>query len=503
MKRLSVVPFAVVAMLLLPPGIARAATVHGDFNGDGHADLAVGVPFEDVGSVTDAGAVEVLYGSAKGITSADDQFWHRSVAGVLGQARPGARFGLVLASGDFTGDGYADLAIAVGSSVHLLRGSPAGLTARNDQIIKLPSAVRSFAVGDLTGDGRADLAVGLPLADINDQTGAGAVQMLGGTRGGLLPLPGQLWSQNSPGVLNSSTADDAFGSSLAAGDFDRDGHADLAVGVPNESIHEAGMEIGFSGAVNVLRGAPGGLTATGNRFFSLSSPGLPGAVPSGDQYFGTALAAGDFDRDGFTDLAASAPEQNPFDISIAGHGRVIALYGSAAGLTGGRAQELLHPQGIIGDRFGWALTAADFNGDGAADLGIGAPGDEPPSQGLEVDWGSVVVMHGQAGTGITAAGQQVWGQYSPGVLETPASFEEFGTVVGAGDFRGDGAADLVIGVWQESLAPSGFEGAVNLLQGRPAAGLSAAGDQLWSQNSSGVLDSAEFGDGFGYSIAPG
>ena len=48
----------------------------------------------------------------------------------------------------------------------------------------------------------------------------------------------------------------------------------------------------------------------------------------------------------------------------------------------------------------------------------------------------------------------------------------------------------------------GFEGSVNLLQGRPGSGISAAGDQLWNQNSSGVPDSGEFGDDFGASLAP-
>ena len=501
MRTLLVAAIVAVAMLVLP-GVARAGTVHGDFNGDGYADLAIGVPGEDIGSAADAGAVEVLYGSANGITSAHNQFWHRNVAGVLGVAKPGAAFGSALESADYTGDGYADLAIAVGNEVQLLRGSATGLTAANDQIVVLAAPVGTFAAGDFTGDGRSDLAVGLPRADVGDVSRGGKVQILRGGSAGLAMLTGQLWSQNSAGILNASSFEDGFGSALAAGDFDHDGHADLAVGVPGESIHVDGREVELSGAVNVLRGTAGGLTATGNRFFILGSPGLPEAVGWGEQYFGTALAAGDFDGDGFVDLAASAPEENP-EISIAGHGLVVTLYGSAVGLTGGRAQELRQPGGIIGDNFGWSLTAADLNGDGLVDLGIGSPLDEPTTKSLDTDWGSVVVMYAAAGTGITSTGAQIWGQYSTGVLESPSSREEFGTVIGSGDFRGDGAADLVIGTINETLVSSvGFEGAVNLLQGRPGTGISAAGDQLWSQNSSGVLDTAEFGDGFGASLAP-
>ena len=393
----------VAAAMLVLPGVAHAGTVHGDFNGDGYADLAVGVPWEDLGSLHDAGAVQVLYGSANGVTSSHNQLWHRNAAGVLGSARSGADFGSVLESADYTGDGYADLAIAAGNQVQLLRGSAMGLTATNDQVVVLSAQIGSFAAGDFTGNGRTDLAVGLPRVDVGDQSGAGIVQVLRGSKAGLAPLTGQQWSQNSPGILNASSPGDGFGSSLAAGDFDQDGHADLAIGVPGESIHIDGREVELSGAVNVLRGATGGLTATGNRFFILGSPGMPEAVGWGEQYFGTALAAGDFDGDGFVDLAASAPEENP-DISIAGHGLVVTLYGTGAGLTSNRAQELRQPGGIIGDNFGWSLAAADFNGDGLSDLGIGSPQDEPATQGLFADWGSVVMMYATAGTGITPTG---------------------------------------------------------------------------------------------------
>ena len=58
------------AFLLACPAAAGAAQVHGDFNGDGIADLAIGVPNEDLGTIGDAGAVHVLYGTATGVSSA-------------------------------------------------------------------------------------------------------------------------------------------------------------------------------------------------------------------------------------------------------------------------------------------------------------------------------------------------------------------------------------------------------------------------------------------------
>ncbi|MEM4320835.1 MAG: FG-GAP repeat protein [Candidatus Nitrosocaldus sp.] len=70
----------------------------GDFNGDGYTDLAVGVPFESVVSVLDAGAVNILYGSSSGLqaSSPDDQFWHQDSPNVDGVAESGDGFGYTL-----------------------------------------------------------------------------------------------------------------------------------------------------------------------------------------------------------------------------------------------------------------------------------------------------------------------------------------------------------------------------------------------------------------------
>jgi hypothetical protein len=120
-----------------------------DFSGDGVDDLAIGLD-EDVGGHEDAGAVNVLAGSAGGLTVAGAQIWHQDSPGVPGAPAFLDGFGSALAAGDFDGDGFDDLAIGVpeedvgGASdagvVNVLFGSAAGLTAAGSQIWHQDSA---------------------------------------------------------------------------------------------------------------------------------------------------------------------------------------------------------------------------------------------------------------------------------------------------------------------------------------------------------------------------
>lgn len=139
------------------------------------------------------------------------------------------------------------------------------------------------------------------------------------------------------------------------------------------------------------------MTSAGNRVGQQNTPGLPGSVSAG-ALFGHALAAGDFDGDGFDDLAIGAPGED-----VSGHdhaGAVFVLRGSASGLLEGAAHK--------GDWFGHALAAGDFDGDGEHDLAIGAPGADLPSPGGGE--GLVSVLRGSASTYLLETGDQVWHQ---------------------------------------------------------------------------------------------
>ncbi|HEV8420457.1 MAG TPA: hypothetical protein VGR13_03785, partial [Actinomycetota bacterium] len=306
-----------------------------DFNGDGYADLAIGSPFEDVGSYINAGAVHIFYGSPSGLqaNAPDDQFWHQNSAGVEDSVENNDKFGSSVATGDFNGDGYADLAI------------------------------------------------GVPFEDVGGILNAGAVNILYGSPSGLQATSpnDQFWSQDSPDVDGSAEESDEFGSSLAGGDFNADGYADLVVGMPLEDV----ASVVDAGGAQVLYGSPAGLQATApdDQFWSQDSPAVQDVAESGDR-FGFSVAGGDFNDDSFDDLAIGVPFEDVGDSApVLDAGSVSVLYGTAAGLQAVSPDDQSWIQGTAGvldraefnDQLGSSASTGDFNGDGFADLVAGAP----------------------------------------------------------------------------------------------------------------------------------
>ena len=315
---------------------------------------------------------------------------------------------------------------------------------------------------DFNGDWYADLAIGVPDENIGSVADAGAVNILYGGRGaGLSTQNNRILSQDEAGVVDQAETEDEMGNRLAVGDFNGDGFYDLAAGVQQEDIGA----VNAAGAVHIFYGSKTGLAAAGNELLSQNSLGVLDAAEAGDE-FGRALAVGDFDRDGFADLAVGVPYEDVGSPVINGAGAVNVFYGSAAGL-GGRDQ--LWYQDVLGvdgvaeadDNFGYALAAGDFDRNGYADLAIGVPHE---NVGAIVDAGAVNVLYGSA-AGLTAAGDQLWTQDSTGIEDTPETNDNFGYALTAGDFNGDGRTDLAVGVPYESVGALLEAGAVNVLHG--------------------------------------
>jgi hypothetical protein len=409
------------------------ASVRADFDDDGLADLAIGIPFEDVGSLADAGAVSVLYGTTGGLSGTGSQLFTQDTPGVPGVAEASDRFGNALAAGDFNRDDVDDL--AVGAPLEGVgTGFDAGLSGTGSQLLTqdtpgVPDTAEfedwfgsALAAGDFNNDGVDDLAVGARRENLSLVEEAGAVNVLYGTAGGLSGTGSQLLTQDSPGVPDDTEDGDTFGAPLAAGDFNNDSVGDLAVGVPFE---QHGGGIGAAGAVNVLYGTAGGLSGTGSQLLTQDSPGVGGVAEFGDIFGGT-LAASDFDDDGVVDLAVGAPGEDVG--SLADAGAVSVLYGTAGGLSGTGSQLLTqdHP-GVPGvaeedDRFGAALAAGDFDNDSAGDLTVGVPEESLGGIGAA---GAVSVLYGTSG-GLSGTGSQLLTQDHPGVGGSAEPGDRFG-----------------------------------------------------------------------------
>ena len=351
----------------------------GDFNGDGFGDLAV----EVVTGSNSLSAWIVIPGSLNGLTSngarafvVDDGLSENNFPNP--PPPPGqpaqchrlvfcaeSRGHITLAAGKLhsAADAFDDLVIGdpgcteiddqgdgVGPGgaegcVIIIQGRSSGLSRFQWRVL-LPGgdARRRFgaalAIGDFDGDTHNDLAVGAP-----DTTGPGAVRIFEG------PNTGVIGSQSGTTIsiqmtqdtigLDPSEAGDEFGAALAASDFDGDGTADLAIGIPGETIGtkaDAGAVMVIHGSLNGLEAAPG-LNHPGALFLTEDTPGIANSTSAGDR-FGSALTAFNFGRTAQADLAIGVPfddvvfASNGFLFSMPQAGAVHVLYGAqGAGLT--------------------------------------------------------------------------------------------------------------------------------------------------------------------------
>ena len=262
-----------------------------------------------------------------------------------------------------------------------------------------------------------------------------------------------------------------------AGDFDGDDIVEIVISSPKTNCGK--------GAVYVVTAA-GALTT-----WSRDTSGVLGATAC-DYLFGTSLAVGDFDGDGYDDLAISAPGAD--DARPTASGSVNVLYGSTTGLTAtGDQLWSLNTSGVDGkssdgDHFGDTMSTGDFNCDGYADLVIGSP--------QKIDdtvLGTVNVLYGSSG-GLTSTNNLVLtgnGQY--------------GTALAVGNFNGDQASsldcdDLVIAAPYIVVGTPTNAGNIERFDGGTS-GLPSTATQTIDQDLTGVLGTAEINDYFGLRLA--
>ncbi len=433
------------------------ALAYGNFNNDQWQDLAIGIPSRDFNflfSVENSGEVLILYGSANGLSSVNEQTLTQGFGD--NGIEPSDFFGWSLVSGDFNGDGVDDLAVgspfeditflavnrANAGAINIFYGSDTGFVTpvestfiHQGNISNNPDAAIqpndrfgwSLTAGDLNNDDIDDLVVSSPNEDLGTTSNSGMITVFFGSNTGITTTSDNTSiAQSSSGLEDSPETGDQFGYSLAVGHFNLDNFLDLAIGVPGEDIE------GHSGAgaVQVISGGVDGLTET-NTLWSQAGNIL--GAPEFQDRFGTSLAVGNFNEDSFDDLVIGVPQENLPEGSDAG--LINIIYGGLFGLTETNNQIFdLGTGGVsgianAGDRFGQVLTTGNLNFDDYDDIVIGSPLDGTSG------FGSTLFLYG-SNSGITIVGNEI--EFGPSMNA------QFGAALTIADFgRGP---ELAVGI---------------------------------------------------------
>lgn len=410
-------------------GTAVAAI--GDIDGDLIGDLAVGVPHASNAGTDDGdhGAIIILFLNSDG-TVKGETYISRNAGGLSGTLANGDQFGTSIT-----------------------------------------------AIGDLDGDGRSELAVGAP-RDNDDEPNSGAVWILSLNADGTVKSEQKI-SNTAGGFTGVLVKDDEFGRSVAGiGDLDGDGVVDIAVGA--EGDDDGG---GKTGAVWILF-LNADMTVKNHAKISASSGGLTGPLDPGSKFGNSLAALGDLDNDGVADLGVGAPYDDDggshtgavwilflnTDGSVKADQKISALAGGFTGVLSS------------GSRFGDGLGGmGDLDGDGNAELGVGAVHDDDGEKDAGALWvlflddAGVVTAHAKISAtsgGFTGAldGHDHFGE-SIAVLGDLDGLEEGGIRrVAVGASRDDDGGSDRGAVWMLQMSDKSptnpFGVLTNALQGR-------------------------------------
>ena len=322
-------------------------------------------------------------------------------------------------AGDVNGDGYSDVIVgapgfengeADEGRAYLYLGSALGLATTPDWIAESNQVNAGFGTsvagaGDVNRDGFDDVIVGAPYFD-NGQDGEGRAFLYLGSAQGLGTSPAWTAESNQPMSF--------FGSAVTAGDINGDGISDVVVSAIAYDRGELD-----EGRIFAFRGSAQGLSVAAS--WTVESNQASCA-------FGSSMATPDVNGDGFDDLLVGAWQ---YDNGQIDEGRAFLYPGSPTGLasTPGWTVESNQVEAFLGES---VATGGDVNGDGYADVIVGASG-----------WDNMENREGKAS--VYAGSAQGLGASPIWTVESNLEGATFGAAVAtAGDVTGDGLADVIV-----------------------------------------------------------
>ncbi|MEW5796465.1 MAG: hypothetical protein AB1772_08890 [Candidatus Zixiibacteriota bacterium] len=280
----------------------------------------------------------------------------------------------------------------------------------------------AFCTVDFNDDGYQDLVIGAPASDANGTSSGKVYLYLGG------PMADTVADLHFVGVASSF-----FGKALAsAGDFNNDGAEDLLVGAPfyDQPANNAGAVYLYYGAAQVD-------SVVDHIFFGEAD----------SDYFGIAVGSSDFNDDGVADIVVGAYKVDWGVFTDAG--RAYVYYGS--GSPDFVVDQVLQGE-ADGERFGFALTGGDFNGDGGDDIAVGAYSYD----GANLNAGRIYLFYGGASAD----------PIDDLIIEGPIAGEKYGWSLASGEVTGDDYDDIIMGT--DGHVISGFSaGRMYVFDGGP------------------------------------